>query len=162
MAWFEASFRDTAPYPPAHQTAVGRKRSSDKGTAHHRVPGILSERIDLIYSPRVCIKESEVLSLADGHENFTCEPKGFGCLTSRQPAGDLREDHVGRSPRLGKVFQPSIHPVQSVGLRHAVKLDVRRILINESNTCGPQISGTAADPSVSRLIREHYGMIGRC
>jgi hypothetical protein len=28
--------------------------------------------------------------------------------------------------------------------------------------CGPHISGTAADAFVSRLIREHDGMIGRC
>ena len=29
-------------------------------------------------------------------------------------------------------------------------------------SCGPQISSTAADPSVLKLIREHYDMIGRC
>jgi hypothetical protein len=28
--------------------------------------------------------------------------------------------------------------------------------------CGPQLFGTASDPSVIRLIREHYGMMGRC
>jgi hypothetical protein len=31
-----------------------------------------------------------------------------------------------------------------------------------AHRCGPQISSTANDPSVLKLICEHYGVIGRC
>jgi hypothetical protein len=32
----------------------------------------------------------------------------------------------------------------------------------QMKACGPQLFGTASDPSAIRLIREHYGMMGRC
>jgi hypothetical protein len=50
------------------------------------------------------------------------------------------------------------------GTEH-IQADIKsrmRQLTDELNTCAPQLFDAAADPSVMRFIREHYGMIGRC